>query len=139
MNMFGGRLKTSTSKHFQTNVSTEIINLIVANFLRCYCNYHQTKLTNHLPAAENSHNSTTIENMRMIPFKANLEWQPASSPEMFRNNPKPTVQYVADFNAPLAFSIFDAKFAMKSYKCANPHRTKNVTPRHATPSVTKCF
>lgn len=46
LNMCGVHLKMSTSKHPQTDGSSEIMNRMVANFLRCYCNYPQTNWAN---------------------------------------------------------------------------------------------
>ena len=41
MELCGIQLKMSTSRHPQTDGSSEIMNRMIENYLRCYCNYHQ--------------------------------------------------------------------------------------------------
>ncbi len=41
MEIFSVKLKMSSSEHPQTDNSSEIMNRMVENYLRCYWNYHQ--------------------------------------------------------------------------------------------------
>ena len=57
MKLCGVKLKMSASKHPQTDGATEIMNIMVENYLRCYFSYHQNDWDELLPAAEFAYNS----------------------------------------------------------------------------------
>ncbi len=57
MKLCGVKLKLSTSNHPQTDGSSEIMNRLVENFLRCYCNLKQDDWDKFITAAEFSYNS----------------------------------------------------------------------------------
>lgn len=62
----------STSKHPQTDGSTEIMNRMLANYLRCYCNYHMNNWDVLFSAAEFAYNSAHVDSLAMTSFEADL-------------------------------------------------------------------
>ncbi len=89
MELSAVKLKISSSRHPQTNVSSEIMNRMVQNYLRCYCNYHQNDWDELLPGAEFSYNSSLSEDLGMTPFEVDLGW-----------NSKSPLDLVSSSNAP---------------------------------------
>ena len=69
MNICGVNLKMSTSSHPQTDGSSEIMNRMVENYLRCYCNFHQDNWDELLPSAEFAYNSSLSEDLGKSPFE----------------------------------------------------------------------
>lgn len=65
MELIGVQLKISTSRHPQTDGSSEIMNPMFKNYLRCYCNYKQDNCDELLPSAEFSYNSALREDLGM--------------------------------------------------------------------------
>eukprot|EP00171_Calliarthron_tuberculosum_P000149 IDg149t1 len=69
MSQCGVRLKMSSSYHAQTDGSSEIMNRMLENYLRCYCNYHQTDWDLLLVAAEFAYNSSKHAGLSATPFE----------------------------------------------------------------------
>ena len=65
------KLKISASRHPQTDGLSEIINRIVENHLRCYCNYHMYDWDELLPGAEFASNLFVTELLAMTLLKSN--------------------------------------------------------------------
>lgn len=61
MSLLRGRLRFSTSHHPQTDGSSEILNRMFGNYLRCFCNTQQTYRNELLCAAEYAHHSAVVE------------------------------------------------------------------------------
>ena len=61
MGLLGIKLKMSTSRHPQTDGSSEVMNRMVENYLRCYCSYRQDDWADLLPSAEFAYNSALSE------------------------------------------------------------------------------
>eukprot|EP00737_Agarophyton_chilense_P003919 gb/GEZJ01004734.1/.p1 GENE.gb/GEZJ01004734.1/~~gb/GEZJ01004734.1/.p1 ORF type:complete len:294 (-),score=32.76 gb/GEZJ01004734.1/:75-956(-) len=72
MELCGIKLKMSTSRHPQTDGSSEVMNRMVENYLRCYCSYHQDDWDELLPAAEFAYNSAVSEDLGTTPFEMDL-------------------------------------------------------------------
>lgn len=78
MDLFGVRLKLSTSKHLQTDSYTEKMNRTLANYLGFYCNYHMYNWDVLLVAAKFASNSAHVGSKGMPSFEADLGWKPRS-------------------------------------------------------------
>ncbi len=76
MELFGVKLKMSSSRHPQTDGFYEMMNRMVEKCLRCYCNYQQNDWDELLPGAEFAYNSALSEDLGMAPFKVDLGWNP---------------------------------------------------------------
>lgn len=109
----GIQLKVSTSRHPQTDGSTEIMNRMLGNYLRCYCSFHQHDWDKLLPSAEFSYNSAKVDSSKMSPFEADLGWQPKSPLELFGKQNNNRLQSVSDFRASLHASFRSAIFAQR--------------------------
>ncbi len=68
----GVKLKMSSSRHLQTDDSSEIMNQMDENYLRFYYNYHKNDWDESLPGAEFACNSALSEDMGMTPFEVGL-------------------------------------------------------------------
>lgn len=66
------KLKTSTSRHPQTDGASEVMNRMVENYIRCYCSYHQNDWDKLLPAAQFVYNSAVSEDLGMSLFELDL-------------------------------------------------------------------
>jgi hypothetical protein len=70
------KLKMSTSPHPQTDGSSEIMNRMLENYLRCYCSYRQDDWAECLPSAEFAYNSALSEDLGISLFEVDLGWFP---------------------------------------------------------------
>ena len=98
MKLCGVELKMSTSRHPQTDGSSEIMNRMVENYLRIYFNYHQDNWDELLPGAEFAYNSAVTEDLGMSPFELDLGWIPKSASD-FISGGQVSNQFVADFKS----------------------------------------
>ncbi len=115
MGLCGVKLKKSSSRHLQTNGASEILNRMVENYLRCYCNYHQVDWDELLPGADFAYNSAVSDDLGMVPFEANLGRNRKYPLDLVSttNVPKETVP---EFKEKLKATLDGAKFA---YDLAN--------------------
>ncbi len=67
------KLNMLTAFHPQTNSQSEILNQILEQYLRTFCNYHQDDWLELLPFAEFSYNNSTNAFMKMTLFYASYE------------------------------------------------------------------
>lgn len=75
------RLSASTAYHPETDGQTEIINAMMEQYLRGYCNYYQDDWADWLPLAEFATNNQTSEATGLSPFFANYGWHPSIGTE----------------------------------------------------------
>jgi len=122
MELLGVQLKMSTSRHPQTDGSSEIMNRMVENYLRCYCNYHQNNWDELLPAAEFAYNSAVSEDMGMSPFEIDLGWNPKSPLDLLAS-PEDKNETVEEFTVNLKASLEDALYAYKISKAGQTARS----------------
>jgi len=127
MELVGVQLKMSTSRHPQTDGASEIMNRMVENYLRCYCNYHQDNWDELLPAAEFAYNSAVSEDIGMSPFELDLGWNPKSPLDMLssREDKNATVE---EFKSNLKSSLEDAVYAYKISKAGQTARSSTRLP-----------
>ena len=72
------KLNMSTAFHPQTDGQSEILNQILEQYLRTFCNYHQDDWLELLPFAEFSYNNSTNASTKMTPFYAGYGQHPRS-------------------------------------------------------------
>lgn len=72
------KLKMSSSRNPQTDGYSEIMNRMVQNYQRCYCDYHQIDWDELLLEAEFVYNSAISEDFGMSAFEFDLGWDPRS-------------------------------------------------------------
>lgn len=65
----------STSHNPQTDGQSEVMNLMVENFLRCHTALNKKKCDIDLTAAEFAYNFSVSEDLGMNPFEVDLGWQ----------------------------------------------------------------
>lgn len=122
MELCGIKLKMSTSRHPQTDGASEIMNRMVENYLRCYCNYHQDDWDELLPAAEFAYNSAVSEDIGMSPFEMDLGWNPKSPLDMLSSSSGKN-ETVEEFKLKLKESLNDAIYAYKVAKAGQSARS----------------
>ena len=122
MELCGVKLKMSTSRHPQTDGASEIMNRMVENYLRCYCNYHQDDWDELLPTAEFAYNSAVSEDLGAAPFEIDLGWSPKSPLDMIssRADKNETLQ---EFKLKLQESLSDAVYSYKISKAGQSARS----------------
>jgi len=76
MSHLGIKLKLSTAFRPQTDGQTEIVNQVLEQYLRHFCNYQQDDWVELLPFAEYAHNTAVSEATKISPFYANYGYQP---------------------------------------------------------------
>lgn len=70
------QLKMGTANHPQTDGQSEVMNRIVEDYLRIYCNYRQNDWDQHLLAAEFAYSSSQFDATGLSPFEMDLGWKP---------------------------------------------------------------
>lgn len=63
------KLTMSTSHHLQTDSASEVMNIMIENYLRCYCGVQQTDWDTKLVAAELAYNSSVVDTLGMSLFE----------------------------------------------------------------------
>ena len=66
----------STAFHPQSDGQTEIVNAVLEQYLRMYCNYQQTDWEFHLPLAEVAYNNSIHSSTKSSPWFANKGFHP---------------------------------------------------------------
>jgi hypothetical protein len=113
VDLCGIKLKMSTSRHHQTDGSSEIMNRMIENYLKCYCCYRQKDWDELLPYAEFAYISAVSEDLGMSPFEIDLGWVPKSPLELFSASPS-RVQGVEDFKTELQLFYTMLSFFVQS-------------------------
>ena len=130
MELCGVKLKMSSSRHPQTDGSSEIMNRMVENYLRCYCNYHQDDWDDLLPGAEFAYNSAISEDLGMSPFEVDLGWNPKSPLDLISDS-QGSNESVSEFKTRLKASLDDAKYAYKLAKADQSARSSSKYKPHS--------
>lgn len=126
MSRCGIQLKMSTSKHQQTDGSTEIMNRILGNYLRCYCSFQQRDWDRLLTSADFAYNFARVQSMGMTPVEADLGWQPRSPLDLLSSTTNDSIKTVSDFK--LALEESGVQHSPKGWpNLARPHITENDT------------
>ena len=82
-NLAGVKLLMSSSHHPQTNGSSEIMNKMIENYLRCFVNPHQDDWDQYIISAEMAYNSAIFEELGHSPYFLDLEWEPKQPLDFF--------------------------------------------------------
>ena len=130
MELCGVKLKMSTSRHPQTDGASEIMNRMVENYIRCYCNYHQNNWDELLPAAEFAYNSAISEDIGMSPFEMDLGYLPKSFIDSLHGTSEKNDK-IADFKLHLKDSLRDAMYAHKIAKASQTARASLKYKSHS--------
>lgn len=113
MDLCGIKLRIASSRHTQTDGSTEIMNRMAANYLRCYCSYQQDDWENFSSSAESAYNSSRNESLQMTPFEVNLGWNPRSPLNVMCKSQDISIRNVEDLKKQISACSDDALFALK--------------------------
>lgn len=112
MSLCDVRLCMSTSYHPQTDGSSEIMNRMLENYLRCYCSLNQTDWDDLLPSVEFAFNSSRLEDNGHTPFDLDLGWTPRSPLDHLANTKNQSdLPNVDSLRLLLKNSLSDARFA----------------------------
>ena len=130
MELCGVKLKMSTSRHPQTDGSSEIMNRMLENYLRCYCSYRQDDWAELLPSAEFAYNSALSEDLGISPFEVDLGWCPRSPLDLLSGK-SISVESVEEFKAALHASLKDAQY---SYKISRARQAAHASMRYSIPN-----
>ena len=131
MEMLNIKLNRPTSYHPQTDGSSEIMNRMVENYIRCYCSYNQDDWDDLLPAAEFAYNSSVSESLGMSPFELDLGWNPKSPIDLLATVKARAPQSVSDLKDVLKNSLSDAHYA---YKLAKAAQAAQSAPNYKKPT-----
>lgn len=123
----------STSLHLQIDGSTEIMNRMIGNYLRCYCAFHQTDWDILLRSAEFADNAARVESTKISPFELEIGQQPKSPLELLAQGPKVDIQSVSEFKESLRASFTDATFA---HRLAQTRQAAYNSKLYAPPTQT---
>lgn len=72
MKNYAVKLRMSSVKHPHTDGATDVINRMVENYIRCFCNYEQNDWDLFLSCAEFAYNSAVPEDLGLCPFEVDL-------------------------------------------------------------------
>jgi len=78
MSHLGIKLKLSTAFRPQIDSQTEIVNHVLEQYVRYYCNYQQDDWVELLPFAEYAHNIAVSKATKSSPFYANYGYHPVT-------------------------------------------------------------
>lgn len=109
MSLCGVKLKMSSARHPQTDGASEVMNRVLENYLRCFCNHKQNDWDILLPAAEFAYNSAVSEDLGTSPFEVDLGWRPRDPLSVITGTTP--VQAVDDFIEGLKGAFEDARYA----------------------------
>lgn len=112
MDLCGVKIRISTSHHPQTDGASEIMNRMVENYLRCYCDHQQDEWDRLLISAEFAYNSANMEGSGACPFELDLGWKPRSLLNLLSKSDC-KVESLEEFRLRLSESYKDAKFAQE--------------------------
>ena len=122
MELYGVKLKMFSSRHPQIDGSSEFINRMVENYLRCYCNCHQNDWDELLLEAQFAYDSAVSEYLGMAPFEIDLGWNPKSPLDLVWSS-SAFSEKVSQFKDRLKIVLSDAKFAYKLAKADQSARS----------------
>ena len=91
--LLGTKTNLSSAFHPETDGSSEVLNQVLEQYLRIYCNYHQNDWTApHLSLAEFTYNNSLNTSTGMTPFYANTGHHPLFDPTLIRDSIVPAAE-----------------------------------------------
>lgn len=76
------KLCRSSPGHPHTDDAYEVMNRVVQNYIRGYCEYKQGDWDTFFPAAEFAYSSAVSEDLGMTPVEVDLGWRPRGPLEL---------------------------------------------------------
>ena len=131
MRLLQVKLKMSTSNHPQTDGQTEVMNRMIEDYLRIFCNYRQDNWDAFLSAAEFAYSTSLFPATGLTPFFMDLGWNPKSPLDLLDPLQTTNVQSVDDHRALLS-SVF--KDAQTSYISARERQRTRLESRFISPT-----
>jgi len=90
--LLGTKVNLSSAFHPETDGSTEVLNQMIEQYLRIYCNYQQDDWTTHISLAEFTYNNTVNTSTQMTPFFANHGHHPLFDLSVIRESVVPSAE-----------------------------------------------
>ena len=131
MRILNVKLKMSTASHPQTDGQTEVMNRMIEDYLRMFCNYQQSDWDKHLACGEFAYSSSVFPATGLTPFYMDLGWNPRAPIDLLTANRITSVQSVADHQSALTAIFNDAQ---ASYSAARELQRKRLLKRYTPPS-----
>lgn len=125
------RLKMSTAHHPQTDGQTEVMNRIVEEYLRLYCNFRQDDWDDHLDTAEFAYSSSIFQATGLTPFHMDLGWTPKTPMDLLDSTQSVNVQSVEDLQLTLR-EIF--KDVTASYASVREQQRSRIQSKFTEPN-----
>jgi len=114
MSLLNIKINLSSAFHPETDGSTEIINQVIEQYLRVFCNYQQDNWAHIsvLPLCEFAYNNSVVSTTSFSPFYSNYGFNPLFDPSVIRASTVPAAEdrfaqlqvILADLRANLAFA-----------------------------------
>src|SRR5713226_9294808 len=111
----------STAYHPQTDGQTERLNQELEQFLRAFCNMHQSDWVSLLPFAKFAHNSHIHSTIERTPFEALMGFTPCSLPTQFNSPSTPFISECLDFLSHLHSDLLAAQKIANQTWNSNSH------------------
>lgn len=131
MSILKVQLKMSTANHPQTDGQTEVMNRIVEDYLRVYCNFRQNDWDQHLATAEFSYSSSVFESTGLTPFHMDLGWNPKTPLDLLTDSQNIQVQSVEDLRVTLE-EVF--KDVQASHTAAREQQRSRILSKFSVPA-----
>lgn len=128
MNQCGIQSKMSTSRHPQTDGTTQIMNRIINKYLRCYSAFHRCDWDSLLTSAELAYSSARVDSLSMSPFEADLGWPSKSILDSIVSHEEDSIQTVTDFRNKLEETFRSATFAQRLAQARQTAYNSSVRP-----------
>eukprot|EP00171_Calliarthron_tuberculosum_P005616 IDg5616t1 len=125
------QLKMSTSNHPQSDGQSEVLNRIVEEYLRLFCNYKQDNWDQFLPTAEFAYSSSVFEATGLTPFFMDLGWEPKSPLQLLAGTYRGGNQAVEELQTTLSETFRDAQ---RSYSHARHQQRERIRHKFKTPA-----
>lgn len=132
MQLCGIKKAMSTSNHPQTDGSSEIMNRVLENYIRCYCSLQHETWDEFLHSAEFSYNSAISDDLGMTPFEVDLGYNPKSPIDLLKKSDD-TVESINEFRNRIKSTFEDAQFC---HVLAKARQSANASVKYQTPNYT---
>ncbi len=124
-------MQMGTANHPQTDGQTEVMNRIVEDYLRIYCNYRQDDWDQPLSSAEFAYSSSKLEATGLTPFMMDLGWTPKTPIDLLDNSSQYEVKSVEEHIA-LLREIF--KDVQESYAAVRDQQRERLKSKFTQPN-----
>jgi hypothetical protein len=118
MSLLNIKINLSSAFHPESDGSTEVINQVIEQYLRVYCNYQQDNWAHIsvLPLCEFAYNNSLVSTTSFSPFFSNYGFNPLFDPTVVRSSLVPAAESRFDqFKLILADLRANLSYAQSSY------------------------